>query len=106
MLAALGSDHPGSLADTAHQIGQDLGRQGLAEALEQAGYQPAKEGDVTRFRNCPFHLLKEQDRDTTCGMNLALVEGIVEGAGERGLNPVLAPEDGYCCVRLQPVTSL
>ena len=97
MLEAIGHDHP--VSDAAHRIGEELGRRGLTEALEEVGYEPAQEGDETRFRNCPFHLLKEQDRETTCAMNLALVEGMVEGAGQRDLRPVLAPEDGYCCVR-------
>ncbi len=101
MLEALAIERAGSLGDAAHRIGEDLGRRGLTEALENAGYEPAEEGDETRFRNCPFHVLKEQDRDTICGMNLALVEGMVEGAGEKDLRPVLAPEDGYCCVRLR-----
>jgi hypothetical protein len=35
----------------------------------------------------------------TCGLNLALVEGMVEGSGA-GAVARLAPEDGYCCVRL------
>jgi hypothetical protein len=34
-------------------------------------------------------------------MNLALVEGMVEGSGVK-TKAVLAPEDGYCCVRLNP----
>ncbi len=99
MLEAISTDH--ALADTARRIGEDLGRGGLSGALQETGYESAEEGDETRFRNCPFHALKEQDRDTICGMNLALVEGMVEGAGERDVRPVLAPEDGYCCVRLQ-----
>jgi predicted ArsR family transcriptional regulator len=99
MLEAIGLDDP--VSATAHRIGEELGRRGLTEALGEVGYEPAEVGDETRFRNCPFHLLKEQDRETTCAMNLALVEGMVEGAGQRDLRPVLAPEDGYCCVRLR-----
>jgi hypothetical protein len=32
------------------------------------------------------------------------VKGIVEGSGA-GMNAVLAPEDGYCCVRLGSASS-
>ncbi len=99
MLEALVTDL--ALADTARRIGEDLGRNGLSAALQGTGYEPTEEGGETRFRNCPFHVLKEQDRDTICGMNLALVEGMVEGAREWDVHPVLAPEDGYCCVRLR-----
>ncbi len=101
MLEALATDSAGALANTAHRVGEHLGRGGLTGALQGTGYQPKEEGEETRFRNCPFHDLKEQDRETICGMNLALVEGMVDGAGERDLRPVLAPEDGYCCVRLR-----
>ncbi|MGH8927443.1 MAG: helix-turn-helix transcriptional regulator [Acidimicrobiia bacterium] len=89
------------LAGVAHRVGSDLGRSGLNEALAATGYESATENGETRFRNCPFHVLREQDRAITCRLNLALVEGMVEGAGSED-NAVLAPEDGYCCVRLRP----
>ena len=52
-----------------------------------------------RFRNCPFHALREQDQEMTCCLNVALVEGMVEGSGSEA-DTTFAPEDGYCCVRL------
>lgn len=90
-----------ALAEVARRAGCQLGDQGLAEALVETGYEPAEEAGETRFRNCPFHVLRDQDRDTTCGLNLALVEGMVEGSGAHA-TAVLAPEEGYCCVRLRP----
>jgi hypothetical protein len=35
-------------------------------------------------------------------MNLRLVEGVLAGAGERGVAARLAPAEGLCCVRLEP----
>lgn len=87
--------------EVARRTGCQLGGHGLAEALVETGYEPAIEGGETRFRNCPFHLLRDQDRETTCGLNLALVEGMIEGSGSDA-TAVLAPEDGYCCVRVRP----
>jgi predicted ArsR family transcriptional regulator len=87
--------------EAAHVSGVEIGKVGLANALTATGYEPVTEGGETRFRNCPFHELRERDQDTTCGMNLALVEGMVEGSGADA-RAVLAPEDGYCCVRLSP----
>jgi predicted ArsR family transcriptional regulator len=87
--------------EAAHVSGVEIGKVGLANALTATGYEPVTEGRETRFRNCPFHELRERDQDTTCGMNLALVEGMVEGSGADA-RAVLAPEDGYCCVRLSP----
>jgi predicted ArsR family transcriptional regulator len=93
-----------ALAEVARRTGCQLGGHGLGEALVETGYEPAVEDGETRFRNCPFHLLRDQDRETTCGLNLALVEGMIEGSGSDA-TAVLAPEDGYCCVRLRPPVS-
>lgn len=91
----------GALIEAARQTGREIGQSGLEAALEATGYEPVIEGGQTRFRNCPFHVLRDQDRDTTCGLNLALVEGMVEASGS-DTDVVLAPEEGYCCVRLSP----
>lgn len=95
----------GALTDVARRTGEEIGQVGLEAALEATGYEPVTEDGETRFRNCPFHVLRDRDRETTCGLNLALVEGMVEGSGSE-TDAVLAPEEGYCCVRLSPpVTS-
>lgn len=89
-----------ALTEVARRTGREIGTEGLGAALAGTGYEPAVEEGETRFRNCPFHVLKERDRETTCGLNLALVEGMVEGSGSQ-VTAVLAPEQGYCCVRLR-----
>lgn len=90
-----------ALTGVARRTGEEIGHAGLGAALEATGYEPVTEDGETRFRNCPFHVLRDRDRETTCGLNLALVEGMVEGSGAE-TDAVLAPEDGYCCVRLSP----
>jgi predicted ArsR family transcriptional regulator len=102
MLEAIGEADLDSdvLTAVAHRVGNHLGSEGLNNALAAVGYEPVEENSETRFRNCPFHMLREQDRAITCDLNLALVQGIVEGAGSQ-IDAVLAPEDGYCCVRLR-----
>jgi predicted ArsR family transcriptional regulator len=101
LLEALGSAQleDAMLPEVARRAGRQIGAEGLKGALKKTGYEPAVENGETRFRNCPFHVLRDQNREATCGLNLALVEGIVEGSGENAV-AVLAPEDGYCCVRL------
>lgn len=99
--ARAGHLETGALTEAARRSGYEIGRSGLGAALTATGYEPVTEGGETRFRNCPFHVLREQDRETTCGLNLALVEGMVDGAGS-DTEAVLAPEEGYCCVRLSP----
>jgi predicted ArsR family transcriptional regulator len=79
-------------------IGRDVDVTGV---LTQQGYEPCGGADgVIRLRNCPFHQLTEQHREVVCGMNLALVEGLLEGLGADGLQPVLDPRPGHCCVAI------
>ncbi|MER6630502.1 helix-turn-helix domain-containing protein [Streptomyces sp. NPDC000987] len=76
-----------------------------AEMLAARGYEPylagAEEaagaaGRVVRMRNCPFHAVAERFPPLVCGMNLALLEGLLGTDG-----PVRARMDarpGECCV--------
>ncbi|MFD6228703.1 helix-turn-helix transcriptional regulator [Streptomyces sp. NPDC060232] len=93
---------------------------GLEEAMEvlaSRGYEPHLEGGeggevgdggdgreegrggrgrVVRMRNCPFHAVAERFPPLVCGMNLALLEGLLGVDG-----PVRARMDarpGECCV--------
>ena len=93
-----------ALDDVARRAGRQLGTAGLEHALANTGYEPVSVDDETRFRNCPFHDLRDQDRATICGMNLALVEGMIQSSGE-DVAAVLDPDDGYCCVRIRPPSS-
>jgi predicted ArsR family transcriptional regulator len=98
-----------ALAEAARRLGTELGsafRPSSAEpnvtgVLTQQGYEPCCGADgVIRLRNCPFHQLAEQHRELVCGMNLALVEGLVEGLGADGWHPALDPRPGQCCVAI------
>jgi predicted ArsR family transcriptional regulator len=81
--------------------GQDAAKRDVNGVLTQHGYEPCRGTDgVIRLRNCPFHQLTEQHREVVCGMNLALVEGLVEGLGADGWRPALDPRPGYCCVAI------
>lgn len=91
----------GDMRAAARRVGAGIGAEGLDTALLETGYEPVTEEGEVRFRNCPFHALVDEDRSTTCVLNLALVEGMVEGSGD-SRRPCLEPEDGYCCVRLRP----
>jgi predicted ArsR family transcriptional regulator len=110
-----------ALHGVARQFGADLGRRGQAavpgredalqsaedtlqsaeDALRGHGFEPWHDGDGTvRLRNCPFHRLAAQHTEVVCGMNLALIEGLVAGLGATGLHPALDPQPGCCCVVL------
>ena len=97
------------LAEAARRLGtelgsafeRDAGERDVRGVLTQQGYEPCDGADgVIRLRNCPFHQLTEQHREVVCGMNLALVEGLVEGLGAGGLRPGLDPRPGHCCVSI------
>jgi predicted ArsR family transcriptional regulator len=70
-------------------------------ALTAQGYQPYRDGADIRLRNCPFHVLADRYPPLICGMNLALLEGLLEGAAATSLRARLDPRPGDCCVVVQ-----
>ncbi|MGP4028033.1 helix-turn-helix transcriptional regulator [Actinomadura sp. 3N407] len=69
----------------------------LAEVLSARGYDPVADegGAVLRMRNCPFHVVAEAFPPLVCGMNLALLEGLVEGSSRVRVR--MDPRPGWCC---------
>jgi len=102
------------LAATAHAFGMRLGtaardaigprpsarrlRDGLSAELRTIGFEPREAGHSITLGNCPFEMLSRTHREAVCGMNLALVTGLVEGAGIAGARTRLDPKEGRCCV--------
>jgi predicted ArsR family transcriptional regulator len=73
---------------------------GVEEMLARQGYAPYREGGAIRMRNCPFHALARDFPPLTCGMNLALIDGLLEGMGSTELSARLRPRPGECCVEI------
>jgi predicted ArsR family transcriptional regulator len=110
----------GALGDAAREQGRGL----AAEVLRRAGDDPSpaallavaravldEQGYATRaepaglaFANCPFHALVAEHTDLVCGMNLAIVEGMLGGLPPLPVAAVLDPGAGRCCVRLAAST--
>ena len=92
-------------AETARRHGRELGerlpRAGLVEALAGLGFEPDRADRTVVLRNCPFHALAARHTALVCGLNLAFVGGLVDGMGADGVEPVLAPRPGACCVELR-----
>lgn len=102
-----------ALRDAAQHLGVDLGRgraahastdggrQAAEAALREQGFEPWRDEDGrVRLRNCPFHHLALEHTEVVCGMNLALIEGLVAGLGASDLHPVIDPQAGRCCVKI------
>jgi len=108
------------IADTLHAAARDTGRSLGQEARQQAGprptqavlleaardvlgrcgFEPRTDGGGLVLANCPFHALAQDYTDLVCGMNLDLMDGLVDALGRANLEARLAPEPGKCCVSL------
>ena len=71
----------------------------VASLLEGYGFEPVVHQDhQVTLRNCPFDTVARAFPDVVCGMNLAVVDGIVTGLRTDAIEARLAPEPGRCCV--------
>ncbi|KUO02559.1 helix-turn-helix transcriptional regulator [Streptomyces caeruleatus] len=75
----------------------------LAEAvLEQHGFEPDRPAPTElRLLNCPFHPLAARSPELVCGINHAFLGGFLTGVRAAGIDAVLAPRPGRCCVELR-----
>jgi predicted ArsR family transcriptional regulator len=73
---------------------------GVIDLLVRRGYEPYRDGNAVRLGNCPFRDVATGFPAVVCGMNLALLEGLVDGAGAAGIRAVMDPRPGQCCVAL------
>ncbi|MGH9079355.1 MAG: helix-turn-helix transcriptional regulator [Acidimicrobiales bacterium] len=105
-----------ALAGAARRVGEGLGREArrrcgatdrcpamqaaMIEVLDEFGYEPRLDGDGVALVNCPFDGLAKEFTDLVCGMNLYLMEGLVDGLGWEALRARLDPGVDRCCVRL------
>jgi len=106
-----------ALRNSARRLGRQLGAEakaragsrpgrnhlidGTVAALAANGYEPERLPGEICLRNCPFHALVSEHKELVCGMNLSLMQGMVEGSELPGVKPVLAPQPGRCCVALR-----
>jgi len=103
---------PGDILDRrAREVGRALageqsgaddreGTDTLMDVLETQGYEPWVDGGDIVLHNCPFHAMAQEHTELVCGMNLHLLEGVLDGLGTTGLRARLDPGPSRCCVRL------
>jgi len=72
----------------------------LMSLLEAHGFEPHLAGSDIVLRNCPFHALAQEHPELVCGMNLHLLQGVLEGLGQEGVRACLDPGPSRCCVRM------
>jgi predicted ArsR family transcriptional regulator len=96
-----------ALEQVARELGYGLGDAARGSggdeqgALRACGYEPVEnELGRLRLRNCPFDAVASRYPAIVCGLNLALIEGLLAGLGGDPTSAVLAPEDGACCVAI------
>jgi predicted ArsR family transcriptional regulator len=98
----------GALGRLAADRGKQLGaaaagsdpRTAVLDLLEENGFEPREEAGDIVLGNCPFHALAREHTELVCGMNLRLLQGVLDGVPGTRLAPRLQPAEGACCVRL------
>lgn len=91
-----------ALRDAAERAGRRLAEASvdLAEALDDAGFEPRDDDEGMVLGTCPFHRLARENPGVVCELNHALVCGM---AGATGADPDrvrLDPGAGACCIRV------
>jgi predicted ArsR family transcriptional regulator len=79
------------------------GEQAVLRVLEDQGFEPRVEDGAITLANCPFHALAQEHTELVCGMNLRLLDGVLESVPGAGLTARLQPAPGRCCVRMEPI---
>ena len=75
----------------------------LRRLLLERGYEPATDaGGVICLRNCIFKELAAGQREVICGINLSLLQGMLEALPDAGMTAGLEPAEGRCCVVVRP----
>jgi predicted ArsR family transcriptional regulator len=75
---------------------------GVEDILVRRGYEPFHDGATVRLRNCPFHRLAQEFPPLVCGMNLALIEGLLSTATDGAQwSARMDPRPDTCCVALR-----
>lgn len=109
-----GADGAKGLEEVAATVGEGLGEEirkqartrkarheAVARKLTQLGYEPQlAESGVWTLRNCIFAELSTAHRQLVCGMNAALVAGVLDGARVPSLRIERRAPGPACCVQL------
>lgn len=106
LVSSVGRDATGAVRDAvnraAYEAGCDAGARSpddLLAVLSSCGYQPrTAEDDSIDLCNCPFHALSEEHRDVVCGLNLHLIQGVLDGGDHQHAHAETSFRPHRCCV--------
>lgn len=105
------------LNQRAYQLGQELGdaahatagdndaRATALQVLRAHGYEPRPGNGTVTLTNCPFHTLAQHHTELICGMNLSLLQGLLDSLAPTSLSARLRPAPPLCCVHLEAATT-
>jgi predicted ArsR family transcriptional regulator len=98
--------------DRGHWLGDEVRRRAGTRAsraalltavrgvLDEEGYETRRDPAGLTLGNCPFRALAQEYTAVVCGMNLAIMEGLLARLGQLRLTARPGPAQGRCCVRL------
>ncbi len=108
---AVAGDESGGVRSALMAAAENEGRRAdeagtdLLKALRRRGYEPTVTDDGhVDLRNCPFHKLAQRHVELVCGLNQALLRGVLVGCGQNPDRAELAPRTGRCCVTIRPAS--
>jgi predicted ArsR family transcriptional regulator len=93
------------LGQRAYRHGRELAETtpgDLLSVLEEQGFEPRAQDSRVYLGNCPFHALAQAHTQLVCGMNLDLLNGLLDGLGRTGMRAHHDPAANRCCVVLSP----
>ncbi|AXT86147.1 transcriptional regulator [Aeromicrobium sp. A1-2] len=102
-LARMAATHGRALGIAAGSAGAPAGAAALdvvCEVLAEHGFEPRVDAGQAVLANCPFHALATTHTALVCGMNLALIDAMVDEVEPGAVECRLDPSPGRCCVTL------
>jgi predicted ArsR family transcriptional regulator len=88
------------LAESAEPDPEVSPQQTVSDVLARYGYEPRATDDGVVLANCPFHHLAQTYTELVCGMNLDLIDGVLDRLCPGRLQARLDPGPNHCCVAI------
>lgn len=91
-------------ANVEARLGEDSGPESaVTNALSDCGYEPRASEEGIVLANCPFHALAKEYTSLVCGINLDVLNTMVDRVPGVELVASLEPSPERCCVVMRPM---